>query len=281
MADQIDNGYDTDHINEHEHIQEDQEVQEVQDYHLDITEEQTTLIKNYIIKSIKHSPNPHQILSIRELFNNMIQQNLIRPNNYHRDLVEKPYIDGIINYGYLHNPEIDNIMYTLLSPSITKEEYELLVVSDNCIKEPDYGSRFINSIKFYSNYIIIIFPLDEKKQTQKILKINRKNNDKEGVPTLTLYDSGNIIILEWNHPTNFDRNITQFSKLCFRKNGIITDIYWSSKEDDKYRDNLLPFHIALRPNRFNNCWYLEYNSKLTFEDKPDEIVNFTINCCDC
>ena len=175
-----DNGYDTDH--EHDH---DEQNEYLDEQNLGVTEEQTVLIKNYIIESIKHSPNM-QYLS--ELFNNIIQQKLIKARHYHHDFIEKPYIDGNISDAYLHNQEnndIDDIMYNLLSPTITKEEYDILDSLNPCIKLLDYGSKFIDSIKLYNDFIIIIFPLDEKidthtpTQIQKILKIDRKNDVKE------------------------------------------------------------------------------------------------------
>ena len=57
-------------------------------------------------------------------------------------------------------------------------------------------------------------------------------------------------------------------------------MYWTDSQGVTYRQDLLPAHIALRPNRFQNCWYLEYNSKLRFQDVNDESVNLSINCCD-
>lgn len=276
-----DNGYDTDH--EHDH-----EQQNLEEENLDMTEEQTVLVKNYIIESIKHSPN---IQYVRELFNNIVQQKLIKARHYHQGLIEKPYIDGNISDVYLHNQEsddIDTIMYSLLSPTITKEECDILDSLNPCIKSLDYGSKFIDFIKFYNDFIIIIFPCDEKIETQtqtrtqkqKILKIDRNNSIEESTPTLTVNENGNIIILDWSNFISIGRDTKKLSKLVFRKNGIITDLYWSNKESVSYRDDLLPSHIALRPNRFQNCWYLEYNSTLILEDNPDEIVNFTINCCD-
>lgn len=282
MADQIDNGYDNGYDTDHEH-DHNHEVQNLEEQNLDMTEEQLVLVKHYIIESIKHSPN---IPYVRDLFKNIIQQKLIKARQYHQDLTEKPYIDGSITDDYLHHPEIDDMMYHLLSPTITKEEYELLAISENCIKSLDYGSKFIDFIKFYKDFIIIIFPCDEKIEiqtktpTQKILKIDRNNTSEEATPTLTVNENGNIIILDWSNFISIGRDTTKLSKLVFRKNGIITDLYWSNKESVSYRDDLLPSHIALRPNRFQNCWYLEYNSTLILEDKPDEIVNFTINCCD-
>jgi hypothetical protein len=289
MAEQIDNEYDTRYDNgydtDHEHNHEEQEQNEhLDEQNFGITEEQTVLVKNYIIESIKHSPNTQYV---RELFNNIIQQKLIKARDYHQDLIEKPYVDGNISDAYLHNQnndDIDYIMYNLLSPTITKEEYDILDSLNPCIKSLDYGSKFIDFIKFYKDFIIIIFPFDEKidtpTPTQKILKIDRNNTIEELSPTLTVNENGNIIILDWKNMFTFGRDITQFSKLCFRKNGIITDVYWTNKEGIMYREYLLPSHIALRPNRFQNCWYLEYNSTLILEDNPDEIVNFTINCCD-
>ena len=289
MDELSDNGYDTDDEHEYEH---DHEQHEQEDENLDMTEEQTVLVTNYIIESIKHSPN---IQYVHELFNNIVQQKLIKARHYHQDLIDKPYIDGNISDAYLHNQEnndIDDIMYNLLSPTITKEEYDILDSLNPCIKSLDYGSKFIDFIKFYKDFIIIIFPLDEKINAttttptttpttiQKILKIDRNNDVNESAPTLTVYESGNIIILDWNNFISFGRDTKKLSKLVFRKNGIITDMYWTNKTGEAYRDDLLPSHIALRPNRFQNCWYLEYNSTLILEDNLDEIVNFTINCCD-
>ena len=259
----IDNGYDTGYEHEHEHEHDHEHEHE----HEHDPDAHSALVRKYILETIKINPD---IQYIRQLFNIIINQNLL--NNQ--------YINGIIDNVYLHNPEIDDIMLSFLSPYITKLEYDSIIELDQCLIEPNYGSKFIDSIKFYSNYIIIIFPLDEKTQTQKIVKINRKNSEKESIPIFTVYESGNIIILDWEHPTNFNRDITQISKLYFKKNGRITDIYWSNKQGDEYRDNLLPSHSALRPNRFNNCYYFNYDSKLIFTDKDDEIVKFTIHCCD-
>ena len=270
-----DNGYDTDYDYDQEQEHEHENFHEYQN--IEITEEQYSLIRNYILESLKLNPD---IQYLRQLFNNIIHQNLINARNYHYPLINKPYSNGTIDNIYLHNPEIDNIMRSFISPRITKVEYETLIELDHCIIDTDYGSKFINSIKFYSNYIIIIFPLDEQTQTQVILKIDRKNSEKEDIPIFTVYVSGNIMILDWEHPTNFYRDITQMSKLYFTKNGRITDIYWSNNQGNEYRDNLLPSHIALRPNKFNNCYYFDYYSKLIFTDKDNELVNFSIHCCD-
>lgn len=252
-----DNGYDTDN-----------------EYDIDITEENTLLLKNYIIESLKHTTNTH---NVRQLFNNIIRNKIIYSRYNKRELIQKPYNDGIVNKAYLHSPEIDDIMYAFLSPRITKIEYDSIIELEKCIEEPEYGSKYIESIKFYSNYIIIILNGDKK---QIILKIYRQYSENEACPLLTVYESGNILILDWNHPTNFSRNIGQFSKLVFTKTGIVTDINWINKEGNEYREDLLPSHIALRPNRFHNCWYLNYNSKLQLQDNTNEVVNFTIYCCD-
>ena len=99
------------------------------------------------------------------------------------------------------------------------------------------------------------------------------------------------MILDWNHLINFNRDITQFSKLCFTKSGNVYDMHWTNKHGVEYRDNLLPSHIALRPNRFNNCWYINYNSHshshmMLPKDNVDnnnnvgDVINFVIYCCD-
>lgn len=260
-----DNGYDTDHRHEHEHEHEDEE-----EAYIDNTEEQTLLVKNYILESLKCNPD---IEYVRQLFDNIIHQNIIKPRDENQEFINKSYKCGIISDFYLHSPELDDKLYSLLSPQISKEEYDIINNSYPCIKEPDYGSKFITTIKFYSHCIIIILQ-------QKILKINRNNDDKEMLPTLTVYESGNIMILDWNHSINFGRDRTQLSKLVFRKNGIITDMYWTDSLGSTYRQDLLPAHIALRPNRFQNCWYLEYNSNLTFQDVNDDSVNLSLYCCD-
>ena len=247
MAENIDNGYETDNAYEdHEH---------------DILEAQTLLVQNYILETIKCNPD---IDYIRQLVNQFIEHNIITLNNPNQTTFDE---------FYLHSPYLDDKMYSYLSPQITKEEYDILDSLYPCIKEPDYGSKFINAIKFYTHCIIIILP-------HKILKIDRNNDVNEALPVLTVYESGNIIILEWNHSISFGRDITKLSKLVFRSNGVITDMYWTNLDGVEYREDLLPSHIALRPNRFNNCWYLEYNSKLSLQDQNDECVNFTIHCCD-
>jgi hypothetical protein len=270
MAEQSDNGYDTDHRHE-----EEEEEEEDNFVNIDNTEEQTLLVKNYILESLKLNPD---IEYIRQLFNTIIDQNIIKSRDINQEFINKSYKSGIISDFYLHSPELDDKFYSLLSPQISKEEYDIINNSYPCIKEPDYGSKFITTIKFYSHCIIIILPLLQT--SLSILKIDRKNDDKEMLPTLTVYDSGNIIILDWNHPTNFGRDSTQLSKLVFRKNGVITDMYWTDSLGVTYRQDLLPAHIALRPNRFQNCWYLEYNSKLKFQDVNNESVNLSIHCCD-
>jgi hypothetical protein len=263
MAEQGDNGYDTDHRHEEE-----------EEEYIDKSEEQTLLVKKYILESLKCNPD---IEYTRQLFDNIIHQNIIKPSNENQDFINKSYKCGIISDFNLHSHELDDKLYSLLSPQISREEYDIINNSYPCIKEPDYGSKFITTIKFYSHCIIIILPLSP---LLSILKIDRNNDDKEMLPTLTVYDSGNIIILDWNQFINFRRDITQLSKLVFRKNGVITDMYWTDSLGSAYRQDLLPAHIALRPNRIQNCWYLEYNSKLTFQDVNDESVNLSINCCD-
>jgi hypothetical protein len=269
QVDEYDNGYDTDH----EHVL-DHHVNHDNPENLVFTEEHTLLVKNYILECIK-SEHPHDI---RQLFDTIIEQRIIKAN--HQDYIDKPYKCGIINDFYLHNPELDDKIDWLLSPSITKTEYDILDSINPCIKSLDYGCKFIDTIKFYTDYIIIIFPLDEQTNTQKILKIDRKNDIKEPTPILSVYESGTNIILDWNPFNGFGRDITKLSKLVFKKYGVVTDMYWTNAEGLAYRAGLLPSHIALRPNRFNMCWYLEYNSILVLEDKPDDIVNFTIECCD-
>ena len=276
QVDEYENGYDNGYDTDHEHVFE----HHVNPENLDFTEEQTLLVKHYILESIK-SDNPQEI---RQLFDTIIRQNIIKAKHHHQDYIHKPYTCGIISDAYYHSPELDDKMCWLLSPSITKSEYDILDSIHPCIKSLDYGCKFIDTIKFYADYIIIIFPLDEKTNTntntQKILKIDRKNDIKEPTPILSVYESGTNIILDWNPFTGFGRDITKLSKLVFRNNGIVTDMYWTNAEGLEYRAGLLPSHIALRPNRFNNCWYLEYNSLLVLEDEPDEYVNFTIECCD-
>jgi len=272
MAEQIDNGYDNGYDTDHEHVFE----HHVNPENLDFTEEHSLLVKNYILECIK-SDNPQEI---RQLFNTIIDQRIIKAKHYHQDYIHKPYKCGIINDFYLHSLELDDKINCLLSPSISKLEYDILDSISPCINSLDYGCKYIDTIKIYNDFIIIIFPLDEQTNQQKFIKIDRKNDIKEPTPILSVYESGTNIILDWNPFTGFGRDITKLSKLVFRKNGIVTDMYWTNAEGLAYRAGLLPSHIALRPNRFNNCWYLEYNSILVLEDDPDEYVNFTIECCD-
>jgi hypothetical protein len=266
MAD--DNGYDTDYEHEHDANQD-----------IAITNEDYLLLTKYICKTIKPEDE-----NIPQLLTKIIQQKLIKFYQLHPDFSIKPHNDGIIVDAYLHIPEIDNIIYEFLSPRISKEEYDIINDLYPDIKEIDYGSKFIDTIKFYSNFIIIIFPLNEEEKkhskSQCILKINRYNDFKAGLPILTVYEGGNNIILDWNYPTNFRDDPTQFSKLIFRNTGIITDIYWTDLQGLDYRHDLLPSHIALRPNRFDNCWYLDYNSHLKLPDETFEVIKFSIHCCD-
>jgi len=304
MAEQIeyeddngyDNGYDTDYEHEHDH---DHEYDANQD--LDITDEQYVLLTKYILDTI--NPDAYKISkmsnqegeTIPQLLTKIIQQNLIKFNQLQPDLTISPHNDGVISHAYLHSPEIENKIYEFLSPRISKEEYDSINALYPDVEEIDYGSKFIETIKFYNNFIIIIFSLNEEEKeekeekkekkekqlkTQCILKIDRYNDVQIGLPILTVYAGGNNIILDWNHPTQFRNDPTQFSKLVFRKNGIITDIYWTDLQGKYYRNDLLPFHIALRPNRFDNCWYLDYNSHLKLPDDTFEAVKFSIHCCD-
>jgi len=276
-----DNGYDTDHEHDHEH-------DHYANQDLDITDEQYLLLKNYILDTI--NPDAYKISkmstqegeTIPQLFTKIIEQNLIKFNQLQPDFTISPHNDGIISHANLHSPEIENKIYEFLSPRISKEEYDSINALYPDVEEIDYGSKFIETIKFYNNFIIIIFSLneEEKKETQCILKIDRYNDVQIGLPILTVYAGGNNIILDWNHPTQFRNDPTQFSKLVFRKNGIITDIYWTDLQGKYYRHDLLPFHIALRPNRFDNCWYLDYNSHLKLPDDTFEAVKFSIHCCD-
>ena len=284
MADQVDNGYDTDYEHEHEHEHDHYVNQDI------ITDEHYLLLKKYILETL--NPDAYKISKINtpegetipQLLIKIIQQKLIKFYQLHPDFSIKPHNDGIISDAYLHIPEVTNKIYDFLSPRISKEEYDILDSLTPCIKEPDYGSKYIETIKFYTNFIIIIFPLSEEDKTQSktqcILKIDRYNDVKLGLPILTVYEGGNNIILDWNHPTHFRDDPSPFSKLIFRKNGIITDIYWTDLQGANYRHDLLPWHIALRPNRFDNCWYLDYNSHLKLPDDTLEAVKFSIHCCD-
>ena len=266
-----DNGYETDNDN---YINQDQ------DQNSDITEDHYLLLKKFILETTK--PNAYklskmynpEVESISQLFNQIIQHKLITYYQLHPDFTKKPYNDGSISDCYLHIHEIDKRMYEFFSPHITKEEYDTLNSLYPSIKEVDYGSKFIETIKFYHNFIIIILPLNER-----ILKIDRINNTSFGLPILTVYEGGHILILDWNPPTN-SIDPTQFSKLVFTKTGIISDIYWTDSCATEYRDEILPSHIALRPNRFNNCWYLDYNTHVKLPDDTIDIVKFSIHCCD-
>ena len=247
MAEYIDNGYESDHAYE--------------DHAHDILEAKTLLVKNYILETIKYNPDIHYI---RQLFNQIIERNIITLNNINQNSFDE---------FYLHSPDLDDKIYSFLSQQITKEEYDIINSLYPCFKETDYGSKFINTIKFYTHCIIIILH-------QKILKIYRNNDDKEALPLLKVDETGNFMMLEWHHAINFGRDTANLSKLVFRSNGVITDMYWTDSQDALYRKDLLPSHIALRPNRFSNCWYLEYNSRLLFEDQKDDSVHFIIHCCD-
>lgn len=280
----------------------------------DIIEEQTLLVQKFIIESLKtkifkadtKESDSLEDQSIYNLYTTIINQGIIKPKiikshtyDTHdtREFLNKQYNDGIIYDKYLHSHEIDNRMYSLVSPQITRDKYEAFVDLYPCIKEPDYGSKYIRTIQIFNDCIILILPLyddgceklsgfkediKEHENKCKILKINRQNNITESDPILTVYGYGNIMILEWNHPLNFNRDTTQLSKLVFTKFGFVTDMYWTNSLGVEYRDDLLPSHIALRSNRFDNCWYLIYNSRIKISDQDDtyENVKLTIHCCD-
>jgi hypothetical protein len=269
-----DNGYETDQDNVHDHDQD-----QAQD--IIITDEEYLLLKTFILETTK--PNAYKLSkiynpnveSIRQLFIQIVQHNLIKYYQLHPDFTKKPYNDGSITiHAYLHLLEIDNRMYELLSPRITKEDYDAIDALYPGVKSVDYGCKFIESIKFYHTFIIIILSLNKR-----ILKIERDNKITFGNPILTVFEGGNTIILDWTHPSNI-LDPTQFSKLMFTKSGSITDMYWTDLQGNEYRDEILPSHIALRPNRFNNCWYLNYNTHIKLPDDTFDVVKFSIHCCD-
>ena len=286
LDNEVDNGYNTDPDHEHENDHGYYYEPEPEPH---ITDEQYLLLEKFILETTK--PNAYKLSkiynpdteSISQLLTKIIQQNLIKFYQLHPNFTIQPYNDGIIDAAYLHIPEINNRMYELLSPRITKEDYDTIDALYPSIESVDYGCKFIESIKFYSNFIIIIFPLNEEEKIQEkkqcILKINRYNDYNFGLPILTVFAGGNNIILDWTHPSNV-LDPTQFSKLVFKKSGIITDMYWSDLQGNEYRDELLPSHIALRPNRFNNCWYLDYNSHIRLSNDTFDVVKFSIHCCD-
>ena len=275
---ECDKGYDTDHDYDHDH-------ENYYNYEPVVSDEQYLLLKKYILETIK--PDAYKLTkiynpdteTIPQLLTKIIQQNLIKFYQLHPDFTIKPHNDGIIDVAYLHIPEIDTKISEFLSPKISRDEYETINALYPYVKEIDYGSKFIETIKFYTNFIIIIFPLNEEEK-QCILKIDRYNDARRGLPILTVDAGGNNMTLDWTHPSHFRDDPTQFSKLVFRKTGILTDIYWSDLHGANYRHYLLPWHIALRPNRFNNCWFLEYNSHLQLPNNTYEVVKFSINCCD-
>lgn len=269
-----DNGYETDQDNVHNHDQD-------QEQNIIITDEEYLLLKTFILETTK--PNAYKlskiynpnVTSIRQLFIQIVQHNLIKYYQLHPDFTKKPYNDGSITiHAYLHLLEIDNRMYELLSPRITKEDYDAIDALYPGVKSVDYGCKFIESIKFYHTFIIIILSLNKR-----ILKIERDNKITFGNPILTVFEGGNTIILDWTHPSNI-LDPTQFSKLMFTKSGSITDMYWTDLQGNEYRDEILPSHIALRPNRFNNCWYLDYNSHIKLPNDTFDVVKFSIHCCD-
>ena len=142
-----DNGYETDQDHVHDLDQQEQNII--------ITDEEYLLLKTFILETTK--PNAYKLSkiynpdveSIRQLFIQIVQHNLIKYYQLHPDFTKKPYNDGSITiHAYLHLLEIDNRMYELLSPRITKEDYDAIDALYPGVKSVDYGCKFIESIKF-------------------------------------------------------------------------------------------------------------------------------------